>query len=138
METGLRAYLLSQTTVTNVIGQRMFPVKMPAAQSYPAIVFMRRSTERDYHQGGALGGPRATTVLHCLADDYTEASALANAVRLLVDGAHNTTWDTTAIKLCVVADESDQFFQPIEGSDVGYYSRVLVLSVTYIEELPAI
>lgn len=138
MEEGLRTYLLSKADVTEIVGQRFFAARMPANQDYPALVFQRRSTQRDHHQGGALGPVAATTALYCLSDDYTEAKDIASIIRRLIDGAHNTTWGDTQIAWSVVADESDQMYQPIDGGDVGYYARILVLNVTYVETLPTV
>jgi hypothetical protein len=86
VEQALIAHLLGDATTTNIVGTRIYLEPMPEGVELPALSLKRISTLRRWHHGGAANLPQAVTEIQCFGTNDTEAAALTNAVRALLDG----------------------------------------------------
>lgn len=77
----LRTKLLTYTTVTDIIGQRMYPDALVQKASLPAVVYYVTSTQRDHHLSGLGKSAHARFTIECFALTRVAASALSKAIR---------------------------------------------------------
>lgn len=135
----LYTYLSANAGVQAIVGSpaRVFPVKLPQGIARPALVYRRTTGDHAHYLSGSAGHAKPLFEFVCLADTYADADALAEAVRQACDGATNQTVAGVTIKNIVVADEQDDFEEPIDGGDTGVYSIHLFYRVTYSESVPS-
>src|SRR5690606_2087336 len=86
----VRQRLLASTEVSALVGTRIFPVggrpdKGPQA-ALPAITYQRVSNRRLTSHQGSLGAAMPLGQLSCWANTWSEARAVAAAVRRALDG----------------------------------------------------
>lgn len=93
LEAGFSAHLLDQVPITTLIGTgdraRIWPVRLPQGtreQITPAITFQRVAGIPEYHSRGLAGLVMVRLQVDCWASSYQVAKALADAVRVAVDG----------------------------------------------------
>jgi hypothetical protein len=98
---GLVAFLLNQSPITTLIGDRIQPVPAPEdLAQYPLITHQSVS---DVPQDMNLDGPSGVTemriVLDCLAQRYVDARSLGRTVKHILNGYSGTLPDYTRIYL---------------------------------------
>jgi hypothetical protein len=124
----LRSKLISDTTITSVIDERVHQDHMPQANSeYPAIWFSRSSEE--YHRslgGGALRGSQRIATnfdIECMSTSIDTAIDLSERVRRLLDGIRGpfglTTASTFTVQGVFIEDKSDDYLFRNDASDEG-------------------
>lgn len=86
IEETLRLWITREATVTALVGQRVYPLVVPEGASLPAIVYRRISTERVYSHDGFSGLAKPRFQFSCVSTHYSEARAVANALRSLLNG----------------------------------------------------
>lgn len=82
----LRTFLLADSTITALVGQRVHVDSLPQGSLLPALTFLRVSVEHDHDLGGETGLATARFQIDCWASDKEAALALAERVRLRLDG----------------------------------------------------
>jgi hypothetical protein len=93
LEVAFNAHLSADAKVRELVSNepfgenttRIFPVFMQGAR-FPAVVYYKDSSPRDYTHDGASGA--VTSIIHvlCMAKIYREVKELADAVRKAVSG----------------------------------------------------
>lgn len=85
--TDLHAFLLADPTIAASIGTRMYPQVLPQNVTFPAISYSLTSREsvRELPNGPA-GRARPQITISAWALDYIDATALADAIRIRLDG----------------------------------------------------
>ncbi len=86
IEQGLVAHLLADGTVAGIVGTRIHPGAVPQGGGTPAIVYVRRSTDREQQLDGAEGLVGVRLRLDLWHTTYAGVKALADAVRLALNG----------------------------------------------------
>ena len=88
IEEGLVTFLLADTGLTLLIGNRLHDDVLPQSPTVPAVVWQRISTPREYSHSGSshLAMPRFQFA--CWAKTRLEAIQLANTLRAALE-AHN-------------------------------------------------
>lgn len=84
--TDLRSFLLADSTISSLIGSRFYPGELPQDATLPAIVYSTISGYRPQSQEGPSGIVRLRIQIDCWAETYAGAEALAEAVRLRLNG----------------------------------------------------
>jgi hypothetical protein len=77
----LRTKLLSYTTVSSLIGQRMYPDVLVEGAQLPAAVYYVTSTNRDHMLSGLGKSAHARVTMECYATTRKTASAVSKAIR---------------------------------------------------------
>jgi hypothetical protein len=117
-----RTKLLSYSTVSTIVGQRMYPDALKVNATLPAIVYYVISTERDHYLGGLLKSAHARVQIDCYSSTRTGASALAKAIRETgIDAYRGATGSYT---FCGVEfDSGDEYLQepPTDGNQEHRY-----------------
>lgn len=128
----LADFLLSKTAITNIVGQRIRPVFVTQADTFPAIAFRRLTSG---HEPGIDGGddtpsPRFEIVSWALT--YAGAVTLSEAVRGVLENEGPTTWPGGVDVLEVTyLDEQDTFADNTEGGDKPIYGVQTTYEIMY-------
>lgn len=133
----LRTYLLSNTEITDLVGQRIFPCRRPQNVTGDAICFWRTSGDHDHNLTGSSGTAIPTFAIEVLSTTYLTADAIAEAVRQVMQGFRGDM-GTTEVKTVILADEQDGFDENDKGDDVATYRIALLYRIRYTESKPAL
>jgi hypothetical protein len=80
--TALRQYLLSQSSVTDLVDQRIFPVLLPQGEPTPAVDIRQVGGTTTSDIEGWIGHTQTQVVIDCYSDDDPDqAAAVAAAIR---------------------------------------------------------
>jgi hypothetical protein len=77
----LRTKLLTYSTVSTLVGQRMYPDSLVQNATLPAIVYYVTSTQRAHAISGVTKFASARITLDCFALTRTAASLISKAIR---------------------------------------------------------
>jgi len=113
--------LTSQTSVSQYIGSRVFPLLAPTGTPLPLVIYQRTAVERPQSLAGNVGNPVVTLQLTTYGTSYTSVKTIARAVRLAVDGWTGTTASVT-IQRTTLQTESDGVELPQDDQMLPYYS----------------
>lgn len=90
IETGLFTHLTTDANVSAIVDARVYPLRLMQGYTLPALTYQRISTERK----PTLSGPNERVVgrfqINCFAATYSAARALADKVRISLDGRKGT------------------------------------------------
>lgn len=84
IEESLRRHLLDE--LGELVGNRIYPLRMPQKAKLPAIVYRRVSTAPVHQQGGAGTLARHRFQIDCWSHSYAEVLELADRVRQALEG----------------------------------------------------
>lgn len=98
--------LLGSSTVTNLVGNKVFPQSIEQGVKIPALVVTRISGAPLYADDGEVGLSSPRIQIDCYAKTYTETKALADIVRTLLS-AFDGTVGGTVIQFATLEDERD-------------------------------
>lgn len=124
--------LIYHQTEDHTPQEHMFPEFATAKAVAPYIVYRRSATDRLRAMAGPVGHAQATFILACWATTYDGAMALAEKVRIRLDGAKGT-WNGIVVEHCHVLNESDAFEPSPELLDKQYYGRQLTVEIQHNE-----
>lgn len=113
--------LTSQTTVSSLIGARVFPLIAPQGTPLPLVVYQRTAVERPQSLAGNVGNPVVTLQLTTYGTSYTSVKSIARAVRMTIDGWTGTTASVT-IQRTTLVTEADGVDMPADDQMLPYYS----------------
>lgn len=128
--TRLRTFLLADTTVTGVVGQRVHQAKVPEGQDAPFIWFGRSgTTEIDILDQQPGAEPFSTTFdLEVISDDLSEAQDLAIYVKSTLNNYSGAFADST-VKGIFATDHNDQYIPRGIGSDDGRFVPAIQVEI---------
>lgn len=113
--------LSSQTSVSSLIGTRVFPLMAPTGTALPLVIYQRSAVSRQQSLSGPVGLPVVTLQLTSYASSYTAVKSIARAVRVAVDGWTGTTSGVTIQRTSLQA-ESDGMVLPQDDQSLPVYS----------------
>ena len=88
---GLKAYLLADSAVSAAVGgARIYPLQLPQDVTQPSIVYQRVSGQGSHHMQGPSSLTRPRLQIDCWADNPDDAAALADLVKVRLDGFRGT------------------------------------------------
>lgn len=77
----LRTKLLSYSTLSSLIGQRMYPDVLVEGATLPAVVYYVISTQRDHMLSGVGKSAHARVNIECYARTRSTCNAISKAIR---------------------------------------------------------
>lgn len=104
MLSDLRAFLLADGTVAGLAGTRIYPSVLPQAPTFPAITYSTISAVRQNTMDGPDGLPSKRIQIDSWASTFSQALALADAIRERLDG-HLGVMGATEVKGIFAAAE---------------------------------
>lgn len=125
IEDVMRTYLLTNSTITGLITDRIFPQQAPQNATFPYVVYHRISNIVLRHLGGRAGVSHSRIQLDCYARKYSEAKVLRDAIISLIDPDESRTsrrlWGTVPVQSSIVEDSYDDDQIPAHGDEIGYH-----------------
>lgn len=125
LEVALRTYLLAQTAISDVIGDRLQPLPAPEDLSmYPCITFKEISHLGSYTNDGPTGWNQERLLYNCRASTWLQARQLRDLLKAALEPLRGQLSDGSRVFL-VEVENADQFFDTglrIHGS--GLYVLV--------------
>jgi hypothetical protein len=118
------AWLRSQSSVASIVGNRIYFGQPSQRASYPCLAFKISSRSYGHNLAGADGTSIATITFIALGNAQSQTVAVAEAIRNFADGFRGLQ-NGVAILSCLLDDESDDEYQPPDGSDVWIYQTSL-------------
>lgn len=127
IEEALYAHLVADAGVAALISTRVYPLSIAQDVALPAIAYQRISGPRQRYHSGPSAMAEARIQITCQAAKYTQAKALAKAVRLAMDGYSGTMGGVSGVlvEFCGVVNELDGYEFETEGETVRVDVMVL-------------
>lgn len=111
------------------------PVLAPQNAAFPLVVYRRTGTRRERNLvSGNVGRPVASFSVSTVAETYSQAKAIADAIRLKVDNFTGGSGGVTIMGVSLVS-EADNMERPPEGQAKPLYRVDQVYEVRYIESV---
>lgn len=115
-ETVLWNAVISDASVTSLVGHRVYPQLAPAVDSLPFITWRRSTISREQAFVSPVGVPRVSVDFVIFAETYLQARKIADSVRRVLDG-FGGFFDNTTVKQTSLESESDDVVS-LDGSEV--------------------
>lgn len=128
----LRTYLLTKTTITAIVAQRIHAGKLPQGGALPAIRYATISGQSSDHLTGAAGRAKPTIQIDCYAETPLAANDLAEVVRVSLQG-HRGDLGGVFSHGVSLRGFREGYEPPIDGSDVGKYRVSIDFDISHVE-----
>lgn len=119
---GLQTFLEAQSTITSVVGTRIYPQHLPRNSSYPCLTHQLVSRTYGHHLSGVTGLSTARVQVDCWGEKLSDVETLAEAVRVALDGYFGTIGDVT-VAFVQLDNEQDLSEAPQDESEQWLYRR---------------
>lgn len=122
---GLVAYLLTQSSITSIVGQRIQPI--PATEDFatnPGITIQSPSDMSQNAGDGPVGVATCRVVFDCLAPRYLVARTLALALKALLNGFSGALPDGTVVQLAESANLVDRWEDGSRVSCTSFHALI--------------
>lgn len=128
IEAAMRAHLIADPGVSGLVGQRIYPIAMPQGTTLPAITYQRVSTVRIGSKQGPTGMAQPRLQINCWSKSYGDAKALADAVRVALDGYRGLMGGAVDVWETVVGTDVDLYEE-----DLGIYHVAVDVTIWHRE-----
>lgn len=116
-EADLRTYLLADSTISNLIGTRMYPVVLPQSPTYPAVSYSTISAQRGHNMQAPDGLAAQRIQVDAWALTYAQARSLSDAIRNRIDSFRGSMGST---KVQGIFFDTERHLNEQDGSTVFY------------------
>jgi len=116
------ALLAADTDVAALVSTRIYPESAPQNVTVPYITYEVSSVEHYHHMVNSSGLKAATVMVDCFAATYIAARALAEKVRLALQGYTGTVTvggASVVVQMITLEDDSDVLIQNSGGGQVN-------------------
>jgi hypothetical protein len=127
---GLKALLLAQTSITDIVDQDIFVGAATQGTTQPYIVIDRMAGSKFKGLDGNLGTKRAEIDIECWHNTPGEATTLADIVNDFLDDFTGTAGSVT-IKESTELDNTDNYDTPKSGGHIGEWVTILNFEFIY-------
>lgn len=124
--------LTTHTSVSSLVGTRVYPVIAPMGTALPLIVYQRSSVRREQSLAGPVGAPVVSIQLTSFATSYVDCKNIARGVRMAVDGWTGTTQNVTITRTSLES-ESDGVTVPTDDTQIPFYNVQQTFSFRVME-----
>jgi len=135
IEEALKTYLLSQSGLTALIGQRYYPVTIPQSCTLPAVAYQKISGARIHAFSADIGSyPRMEFV--CYGKTYESVSDVFEQLRSALQDYLNTTMGGAGgleVKAVLLDDEWDDYETDSNGN-IARVSKTADFEIWYEEQ----
>lgn len=134
--TALSTKLLATSAITTIVSTRVRPGYLDEGDTVPAVTIVTNSKESFEHLQGAAGLAQITVTFHCYQATGVLAEALAEQVRLLLQGFAGTL-SSVVIRAISYRNENEMLEQPLDGKGRPRWRRSITFLISYQEAIPA-
>jgi hypothetical protein len=132
IEESIQARLQGFPGLAALIGDKVFPGHVPEGKALPAVTFTKTSGQRGQIGDGPTGDAFPDFQISCWAKTYSVAKAVANQVRLALDGFEGDM-NGTAVYDCELFNEIDMYDPDTKSEGVA-----LFFTIRHQEEVPTL
>ena len=133
----LQTHLEAQSGITNLVGTRIYSHHLRRdTATYPLITHQLVGNDHEHMLSGAAGIASARFQIDCWGLKMSDVEALAEQVRLAMQG-YQGTMGSTCVKFTLFLNEFDLSESPKDASEQWLYRRVLEFQVKYAESIPS-
>jgi hypothetical protein len=130
-------YLLTKSAITDLVGTRIFVDKLPESiTTRPSVTAQRISTVHQRHLGGESGIATDRIQVDVWGATSATTDAVAEAIRIAIDGQGPLTMGTTAVVRPFDDGESSSYSTSVDASDQGEHRVTQEWIVWYAESTP--
>lgn len=129
IEEAIRDKLLNDANVSALVGTRIYSSELPQKPTYPALIYERVDSERDFTMEGPSGFVESTFQIRVYAESYQEAKDLSNKTRQALNGLSEIVLGVR-IHAIFLQSDSDEF-----DDDLEINSAILDFTVNHDETL---
>ena len=131
---GVRAYLLAESGITDLVGQRIYTDQLPQRATMPAIVMNQLFATHDHQLSDLAGLAHARIQLECYAATRLVANSILEAIRACGIITHKGTTNDVDVRGVRIEDGmSYRDDAATDGSDEQRYVSVIDLVIDYSE-----
>jgi len=130
LNTGLVSLLTGESTISAIVGSRVYISKAPQNASLPYIVITQMSSNENQTIDGTTGLRFVDFDIDCKAERSVTSETLGKTVRTFIDDYTGAAGADT-VNAVLINDESTQFEPPTDGSDKGIYTTVIDATIQY-------
>jgi hypothetical protein len=131
-EAVLRTALVGNTSVTSMVGTRIYPLLAPKTAALPFITWRRSGISREHTLAGPMGVPNVSVEMQSFAATYEDVREVADRVRLVLDG-YGGIVNNVEVKHVSLEQESDDFVQLAGGDLPPVYQVTQTFNVLWQE-----
>lgn len=116
IEADFVTHAMAQSSLTDLIGTRLYPLNIPQDVSLPAIGFRKVSDIGQQRHDKAIGESKirdARIQLNIIGESLSQVKAIRDVIVALFDG-YAGTWDSTSIHECRVEEMGDDWQDTFE------------------------
>lgn len=135
LESDLFTALQANSGLTALIGDRLYRDRLPQGAAYPAVVYQRISTTHAHHMTAASGLAEARIQFDSWATDAASAEAVAEKIRLALQGFRGDL-GSTSVRTCHLENTESGYDPPADSSDVAAHRVSQDFMVAYFESVP--
>lgn len=136
MEHSIRSSLTSRSSITDIVGSRIWPYYVPESNSsFPILVYRLVSNLHAKHQTGASGMFVARVQFDCMSDRLSEVVLLTQALRNELHGYRGYMGSDLVIK-SQLENEIGFSDRPKNATDTWIYRRSIDYLISFKEGLP--
>ena len=133
IENAIYSMLSSDGPLSALVGTRIDPLLVPQGVAMPAVSYKQLPSSRDDTLGGPTGLVRSQWEFTCWSDLYSEARAVADALRQAISGFDGTVSGVVIQAVQAPSDEHDVPANPA-GKDVARrYGKSLDFTIWFFE-----
>ena len=125
MEDKLRTFLKNEPSVAAVLGDRIYPRRLPQKATLPALVYQRIDTPRTPVHGEKSILPRPRMQMHVWAKTSKAAWQAADVVRVTLDGFRGQMGSLTVTRSIIVNEMEN------DDPETGLVSIIQDYQITY-------
>lgn len=134
--TALRTYLVAQSSITDLVGQRVYGGNRDQGDGLPALTIRRKSGGHAHNLDGAAGSVRPLVEVSSWAASKPAADSLAEAVRLKLQGFRGAM-GALAVSSVTLENDLDLDEPPRDGSAAFTYRVNQDYLIRYSETIPS-
>jgi len=81
----IRTHLLTETDISDLVGNRIFAIALPQEVDFPAVTFILASNNRVNTMDGVVASSHSRIRFHVYTETYEECKVLSQAIRKKMD-----------------------------------------------------
>lgn len=133
----LQTYLLTKAAVTDEIGTRLYPNRLPKNPTFPCAIYNTITQSPQHHFGGAAPLTYATIQIDIFAQTQIAAHDAANGFRDAADGYRGAA-GSDYLQTCHLDIQRDDHDEPTDASDAPIYRVSQDWRVAVTETIPSL
>tara|TARA_R110002020_G_scaffold5323_1_gene22344 strand:+ start:16 stop:432 length:417 start_codon:yes stop_codon:yes gene_type:complete len=135
VEQAIRSRLTSQSSVTDLVSTRIYPLAAPQGASLPYVIY-DVGTDPVESMSGHAGLTFAGFSISCYATTYASVKAISEQIRLVLDGWSGTS-EGVSIKSVIHGNSNDIYGTPKDGSSLGIFQVNSAYKVGFVSTIPS-